>query len=125
MPANLPESEWETLTRALQQTIDAWRQTHPTATLDEIEAIIDTQLAPARAKLVEATAHDSPRQDWQPGEAAAPPLLCQVWDTPGAPRAAPTAPPDHGRGQHRVGADVRSLSHLRARAFSPSLRNWD
>jgi hypothetical protein len=85
MPSHLPESEWETLTRALQQTIDTWRQTHPTATLDEIETVIDTQLAPARAKLVEATAHASPRQDWQQGEAGESPR-CGECGTPLVPR---------------------------------------
>jgi RNase P subunit RPR2 len=85
MPSTLPESEWEALTRALQQTIEAWRQTHPTATLDEIETIIDTQLAPVRAKLVEATAHASPRQDWQQAESAAQPR-CARCGTPLVPR---------------------------------------
>lgn len=70
MPSNLPSSEWEALSRALQQTIDEWRQTHPTATLDEIESVIDTHLAPLRARLVEATAQASSRQDWQHQEPA-------------------------------------------------------
>ncbi|HEY7126567.1 MAG TPA: hypothetical protein VH540_21695 [Ktedonobacterales bacterium] len=85
MSSHLPESEWEALSRALQQTIEAWRQTHPTATLDEIETVIDAQLAPVRAKLVEATAHASPRQNWQQGEAVEQPR-CARCGTPLAPR---------------------------------------
>ncbi len=85
MSSHLPEREWEALTRALQQTIEAWRQTHSTATLDEIETIIDTQLAPVRVKLMEATAQASPRQDWQPGEAAVSPC-CATCGTPLVPR---------------------------------------
>jgi hypothetical protein len=85
MPSDLPERAWEELSRALQQTIEAWRQTHPTATLDEIETVSDTQLAPVRAKLVEATAHASPRQDWQQAEAAEPPH-CASCGTPLVPR---------------------------------------
>lgn len=83
MPSNLPESEWEALSRALQQTIQEWRQAHPTATLDEIETVIDAQLAPVRAKLVEATAQASPRQDWQ--QAAEQPC-CATCGTPLHPR---------------------------------------
>ena len=89
MPSNLPASEWDALSRALQQTIEEWRQAHPTATLDEIETAIDAQLAPMRAKLVEATAQASPRQDWQHGEPAKQPSCA----TCGAPLVA--------RGQHR------------------------
>jgi RNase P subunit RPR2 len=89
MSSNLPTSEWETLSRALQQTIDEWRQAHPTATLDEIESVIDTHLAPLRARLVEATAQASHRRDWQHLEPAKQPLCT----TCGAPLEA--------RGQHR------------------------
>jgi RNase P subunit RPR2 len=89
MPSNLLPSEWEALSRVLQQTIEAWRQAHPTATLDEIESIIDTHLAPLRAKLVEATAQASHRQDWQSLEPAKQPSCA----TCGAPLVA--------RGQHR------------------------
>lgn len=89
MPTNLPASEWEALSRALQQTIDEWRQAHPTATLDEIERVIDAHLAPMRAKLVEATAQASPRHDWQHLGSVEQPSCVSC----GAPLAA--------RGQHR------------------------
>jgi hypothetical protein len=89
MSSNLPASEWEALSRALQQAIEEWRQAHPTATLDEIESSIDTHLAPLRAKLVEATAQRSQRRDWQHLETAKPPLCA----TCGAALVA--------RGQHR------------------------
>src|SRR5262245_51840140 len=46
MPSDLPTSDWEALSCALQQTIDEWRQAHPTATLNEIERVIDRHLAP-------------------------------------------------------------------------------
>ena len=89
MPSTLPASEWEALSRALRQTIDEWRQAHPTATLDEIESVIDTHLAPLRAKLVEAIVQASPRQDWPQLDATQRPVCA----TCGAPLVA--------RGQHR------------------------
>jgi hypothetical protein len=70
LPANLPPSAWEALSRALQQTSGEWRQAHPTATLDQSETVRDTPLAPLRAPLVEATAQASHRRDWQHQEAA-------------------------------------------------------
>lgn len=81
MSSNLPPSEWDALSRALQQAIDEWRQTHPTATLDEIETVIDAHLAPVRAKLVEATAQASPRRDWQQAEPVEQPC-CATCRTP-------------------------------------------
>lgn len=85
MPAQQPERDWETLSQALQQTIAAWRQTHPNATLDEIESAIDTQLAPLRASWVEATAQASLRQDWEQAGADAQPH-CASCGTPLVPR---------------------------------------
>lgn len=89
MPADLPASEWDALSRALQQTIHEWRQAHPIATLDEIETVIDAHLAPLRARLVEATAQASLREDWQ-----------QVGSV-NQPRCATCGIPLQARGRHR------------------------
>ncbi len=125
MPSNLPESEWEALSRALQQAISTWRQAHPTATLDEIETVIDAQLAPVRAKLVEATAQASPRQDWRQARAEEQPC-CANCGTPLQPR---------GRQRRRLqttgGATVelertrRASARPAGRGFSPTGReSW-
>ncbi len=45
--------------------MSAWRTAHPTATLTEIEAELDTQLARVRADLLDAVVHASSAADWR------------------------------------------------------------
>lgn len=56
MPRPLPRDRW--LDEASQRfaALEAWRQAHPTATWAEIEAAIDGQLGPLRARMLGETA---------------------------------------------------------------------
>lgn len=56
MPRPLPRERW--LAEAAERfvALEAWRQTHPTATWTEIEVAIDAQLGPLRAQVLGETA---------------------------------------------------------------------
>jgi len=58
MPA-WPESDDPLQVAAMAHArLDAWRRTHPRATLREIEAEVDRQLADVRTHAIERLAHD-------------------------------------------------------------------
>jgi hypothetical protein len=63
MPHSLPQERWIATATERFARIDAWRQTHPTATWAEIEAAIDAQLGPLRAELLRDTAVASAAAD--------------------------------------------------------------
>ena len=52
MPRPLPRDAWLADAADRFADVEAWRQAHPHATWDEIEAAIDAQMAPLRARLV-------------------------------------------------------------------------
>ncbi len=44
--------------------MDAWRATHPSATLTEIEAVLDERLSALRRQMLQDTITKSPHADW-------------------------------------------------------------
>lgn len=56
MPRPLPRERWLAEADARFAALDAWRQDHPRATWTEIEAAVDAQLGPLRARLLGETA---------------------------------------------------------------------
>ncbi len=44
----------------IEQALGSWRQAHPRATLDEIVAAVDTELARVRRQYIEDLAHATP-----------------------------------------------------------------
>lgn len=56
MPRPLPRERWLAEAGARFAALEAWRQEHPRATWAEIEAAIDGQLGPLRARMLGETA---------------------------------------------------------------------
>lgn len=54
------EEHWQQKSQDVSHTIAQWRVSHPTATLAEIEAAVDTQMNQLRARMIEAVALASP-----------------------------------------------------------------
>lgn len=65
------EESWRQLSEAVIQGTSAWRESHPKATLREIEAEIDKRLSEMRARIISDTAMNSVSADWVSGEQAA------------------------------------------------------
>jgi ribosomal protein S27AE len=63
MPRPLPRDRWLTETAERFAALDAWRRAHPTATWREIEAAVDAQLGPLRARMLGETAMASDAAD--------------------------------------------------------------
>ena len=55
-PRPLPRERWLAETAERFAALDAWRQAHPQATWCEIEAAVEAQLGPLRARLLGDTA---------------------------------------------------------------------
>ena len=72
MPRSLPREAWLGDAAERFAALDAWRQTHPRATWDEIEQAIDAQMAPLRARLVGDTVLVSDAADLQGRRPACP-----------------------------------------------------
>lgn len=53
---NDKEANWEDLIRGIRKTVQEWRDENPTATLTEIEDVVDGELAVARVELIEELA---------------------------------------------------------------------
>jgi hypothetical protein len=56
MPRPLPRDRWLEEASARFAALDAWRQAHPKATWEEIEAAVDAELGPLRAQVLGETA---------------------------------------------------------------------
>lgn len=56
MPRRVPEETWVVEATAHFRVIADWRQAHPRATWDELEAAVDAELAALRAKVLQDTA---------------------------------------------------------------------
>jgi hypothetical protein len=63
MPHPLPRERWLAEADERFAALDAWRQAHPKATWAEIEAAIDGQLGPLRARMLGETAMASATAD--------------------------------------------------------------
>ena len=63
MPRPLPRDRWLAESAERFAALDVWRQAHPTATWAEIEAAVDAQLGPLRARLLGETAMASAATD--------------------------------------------------------------
>ena len=63
MPRPLPRDRWLTEAAGRFATLEAWRRAHPKATWSEIEAAIDAELGPLRARLLGDTAMASDATD--------------------------------------------------------------
>jgi NMD protein affecting ribosome stability and mRNA decay len=57
------ESRWQPLSPQVIHAMKEWRRQHPRATLQEIEAALDTQLARLRAQMLQDTALTSSNAD--------------------------------------------------------------
>jgi len=57
------QEKWKELQDGINKVIADWRKRHPTATLSEIEDIVDIQLAPLRAQMVEDLAGEGQTAD--------------------------------------------------------------
>jgi hypothetical protein len=56
MPRRVPEESWVAEATARFRGIAAWRQAHPAATWEELEAAVDAELAALRATVLQDTA---------------------------------------------------------------------
>lgn len=56
MPRRVPEAEWMAEATAHFRVIADWRQAHPAATWEELEAAVDAESAALRAKVLQDTA---------------------------------------------------------------------
>lgn len=63
MPRPLPRERWLADTAERFAALEAWRQAHPRATWNEIEAAVEAQLGPLRAELLSDTAVASDAAD--------------------------------------------------------------
>jgi hypothetical protein len=63
MPRLLPRDRWLADAADRFAALDAWRQAHPKATWGEVEAAVDAQLGPLRARLLGETAMASDAAD--------------------------------------------------------------
>src|SRR5512137_717905 len=57
------EARWQPLSQAALRAVREWRRQHPRATLQEIETVMDEQLARLRAQMLQDTALTSPSTD--------------------------------------------------------------
>jgi YgiT-type zinc finger domain-containing protein len=64
---------WSALTRELSEEMAKWRKAHPKATLRQIEAAMDEQLARMRARMIEDVVATSATQEWRGAPEAHPP----------------------------------------------------
>lgn len=58
------EEHWRKLSEEVISGMKEWRDQHPDATLNEIEAAIDERLNRLRARMLEDAALASPKADW-------------------------------------------------------------
>jgi hypothetical protein len=56
MPRRVPEERWLAEAATRFRVIADWRQRHPQATWDDLEATVDAELAALRAKVLQGTA---------------------------------------------------------------------
>lgn len=56
MPRRVPREEWLSAAAAHFTVIADWRQTHPRASWDDLEAAVDAELAALRAQVLQDTA---------------------------------------------------------------------
>jgi YgiT-type zinc finger domain-containing protein len=68
---------WSALSQELSKAMAEWRQAHPRATLREIEAAMDEQLARIRARMIEDMVATSFAQEWDSAPEAHPPKCPQ------------------------------------------------
>jgi ribosomal protein S27AE len=57
------EARWQPLSQAALRAVRDWRRQHPRATLQEIETVMDKQLAHLRAQMLQDAALTSPSAD--------------------------------------------------------------
>ncbi len=72
MTRPLPRDRWLADATERFAALDAWRQDHPAATWDEIEAAVDAQLGPLRAAMLGDTAMASEATDLRGDRAGCP-----------------------------------------------------
>lgn len=60
MTAEEQRQQWEQRSQQVAQTMQEWRDSHPQATLEQIEAAVDEQINQLRASLIEQIAQASP-----------------------------------------------------------------
>ena len=70
MNAEEMSQQWQQNSQQASQAIVQWRQTHPQATLAEIEAAVDEQMNRLRARMIEEVAQASPREQAESEHAA-------------------------------------------------------
>jgi predicted RNA-binding Zn-ribbon protein involved in translation (DUF1610 family) len=58
------EQEWQTLSEEALSGMKEWRDQHPKATFNEIEAALDERLAKLRARMLQDAALASTASDW-------------------------------------------------------------
>ena len=58
------QTSWQSMSGEIFAQIQAWRQTHPQATLRDIEQIVREQLSRLEAQLIQDTAQASEEEDW-------------------------------------------------------------
>ncbi len=83
-PVPVEEQRHKAVTE-LEAEMTAWRQQHPTATLQEIEQALDARLAHVRAELLNAVAQASTAADWRQAPPAEHPV-CPDCGIPLQPR---------------------------------------
>jgi hypothetical protein len=71
------EERWTALSRELSRKMAQWRNEHPKATLRQIEAAMDEQLAAMRARMIEDLVSTSAAGDWSSAPEAHPPRCPQ------------------------------------------------
>lgn len=71
------EERWAGLNREVAQKMALWRNAHPKATLRQIEAAMDEQLAQMRARMIEDLINTSAAGYWSSAPEAHPPKCPQ------------------------------------------------
>jgi hypothetical protein len=92
MDSRYAPDQWHRLSEEILTGMQEWRLQHPTATLSEIEAELDTRLARMRARILEDVALQSTATAWQEAPAG---------QQPGCPKC--------GTPLHERGMQQRSL----------------
>jgi RNase P subunit RPR2 len=79
------EKRWRELSEEILSGMKEWRQTHPEATLREIEEVVQQRMSRLEALMVQETALPSEKTDWGTAPKEKRPM-CPMCGTPLQPR---------------------------------------
>ena len=103
--------------------IKEWRRTHPRATYVEIEDEVHRRMMQLEAQIIEDAAQESPSREWGRGarvQAAQCPKCALPLQARGKHQR---TRPRKWRGKRDAQEDLRDVSAMWGKSFSPSMRN--